>query len=98
MLQNLAYSLSLEEQLDEADHLLLFNQAVLVGVDHGEGLFELGLVVVVRRGDVSEHSLKESLRLGLVKSATVVLVKLFPDFVDSLSVDTVLLDLSREPS
>ena len=98
MLQNLAYSLSLEEQLDEADHLLLLNQAVLVGVDHSEGLFELGLVVVVRRGDVSEHSLKESLGLGLVKSAAVVLVKLLPDFVDGLSVDTVLLDLSREPS
>ena len=70
---------------------MLLNQAVPVLVDGIKGLVKFGLVEVVGRRAVCKSSLQEALGLRLVQSSAVVRVKLIPDFVDSLSIDTLLL-------
>ena len=85
-----------EECLDEESHLVLLNEAIPVLIDRLEGLIEFGLVVVVGRRAVGEHSLQEALGLLSVESAAVVLIKLAPDLVDGLGVDALLLNLSGE--
>ena len=66
---------------------MFLNYAILVLVHGHESHLKLGLVKVIRRGAISEHSLQESLGLGTIKGSTVINVKLTPYLLDNLVID-----------
>lgn len=74
-------------------HLVLFDRAIAIFIDLNEGLFELRFIIVVGRWNVLKHNLQEALRLWPVQFTASISVKLFPDLIDSLCVDTVFLIL-----
>ena len=99
MLSRLAAARSLlldHELLDKGDHLLLIHQAISICVYFNENLFELGLIVVVWRWAILQDSLQEVPCFFLVKLAAMVIIEIFPDFLDGVCVDTILLIFWRD--
>ena len=84
------------DALDEHNHLVLFNQAVPVLVHSVESLIELRVVVVVGRGNILHDSLEEDFGLLTVQIVAPVRVKLVPDLLDCILVDTIAFDVFRQ--
>ena len=75
---------TVDESLNEAGHLTLLNDAIIIDVKLGEELIELLSVGWSLTLDC-EDLVEEVGGLDLVKGATVICVILFPDFVNEFA-------------
>ena len=77
---------------------MLFNLIVAAGIDDGEGMFELILLVVVGRWQVLQNGLNEGFTLRFVQVPVVITIKIEPDLVNLLSEEAIALELRRQLS